>query len=129
MITSKTWLRQVIGFRSLISILVEPGLPSDWKTALCRQILGCVWVVESARSGHSSFSLLPGPVVLGTWPVSVFAVLLPQSTVTRTILTSWILGDRLEPLLVKCLIHSRLFLIRAKSLALFYLAAGPGPAA
>lgn len=96
-ITSKAWLRQVIGLRSLISILVEPGLPSDWKTALCRQILGCVWVVESARSGHSSFSLLPGPVILGTWLVSVFAVLLPQTTVMRTSLRPWILGGRLEP--------------------------------
>lgn len=32
-------------------------------------------------------------------------------------------------LLVKCLIHDRLLLTRAKSLALFYLAVEPGPAA
>ena len=36
--------------RSLGYFLWEPGLPSGLKTALCRQILGCTWVVESPGS-------------------------------------------------------------------------------
>lgn len=40
---------------------------------------GICLVVASAQSGHSSFSLPPGPVILGMWLDSAFAVLLPQS--------------------------------------------------